>query len=53
MSITYGIDIESVDNPFLGATLEATRGLGTALVPGKFLVDTIPTRTRRNTRTTL
>jgi len=52
MSITYGIDIESADNPFLSATLEATRGLGTALVPGKFLVDTIPTRMHPNARTT-
>ena len=45
MSMTYGIDIESADNPFLNANLEATRGLTAALVPGKFLVDTIPIRT--------
>jgi len=52
MSITYGIDIESADNPFLSANLAATQGLATALVPGKFLVDTIPIRTRPDTRTT-
>ena len=46
MSMTYGIEIESADNPFLSANLEATQGLTTALVPGKFLVDIIPIRTR-------
>jgi len=45
MSTTYGIEIESADNPFLSANLEASCGLGSALVPGKFLVDTIPIRT--------
>jgi len=49
MSMTYGIDIESADNPFLNANLEATQGLATTLVPGQFLVDTIPIRTRPNT----
>ena len=53
MSMTYGIDIESADNPFLSANLEATHGLTTALVPGKFLVDTIPICTYPNTETTL
>ena len=52
MSMTYGIDIESADNPFLSANLEATQGLATALVPGKFLVDTIPIRRCPNSRTT-
>ena len=52
MSMTYGMNIESADNPFLSANLEATQGLATTLVPGKFLVDTIPLRTRLNTRTT-
>jgi len=52
MSITYGIDVESADNPFLSATLKATDGLASVLVPGKFLVDTIPIRMRPNTRTT-
>ena len=49
MSMTYGIDVESANNPFLSANLEASRGLGAALVPGKFLVDTIPLRMRPNT----
>ena len=44
MSATYGIEIKSVDDPFLSATLEATHALATALMPGKFLVDTIPMR---------
>ena len=44
MSMTYGIDIKSADNPFLSANLEATRGITGALVPGKFLVDIIPIR---------
>jgi len=53
MSVTYGIDIESADNPFLRVNLEATHGITTAMVPGKFLVDAIPIRTRPNTKTTL
>ena len=50
MSMTYGIHVESADNPFLNANLEASHGLGMALVPGKFLVDIFPIRTRSNTR---
>ena len=44
MSVTYGIDIKSADDPFLSATLEASHALATALVPGKFLADVIPIR---------
>jgi len=44
LSVTYGIDPKSTDDPFLSATLEAAHALATALVPGKFLVDTIPMR---------
>ena len=51
--MTYGIEIESADDPFLSVNLAATRGATTVLVPGKFLVDTIPIRTRPNTRTKL
>ena len=49
--MTYGIDIESADDPFLSANLEATQGFTAAMVPGKFIVDAIPIRMPRNTRT--
>ena len=42
LSATYGIDVKSADDPFLNATLEASHTLAAALVPGKFLVDTVP-----------
>ena len=38
------MDIKSADDPFLSANLEATRRVAAALVPGKFIVDTIPIR---------
>ena len=44
MSITYGIDIKSIDDRFLNANLEAAHTIAAALVPGKFLVDIIPIR---------
>jgi len=44
MSVTYGMDVKSVDDPFLRAMLEATLAFATATVPGKFLVDVIPIR---------
>jgi len=44
LSITYGIDVKSVDDPFLDANVEAAHAMGTVLVPGKFLADTIPIR---------
>ena len=44
MSITYGIDVKSDDDQFLSASIDAGHALVTALVPGKFLVDTIPMR---------
>ena len=42
LSATYGIDVKSTDDPFLNANLEATHAITTAMIPGKFLVDTIP-----------
>lgn len=42
LSVTYGIDVRSTDDPFLNASLEASHALAAALVPGKFLADTIP-----------
>ena len=44
MSITYGIDIKSVDNRFLKASLEASDAMAAVMAPGKFLVDVIPIR---------
>ena len=44
MSIAYGIDIKSVDDPFLSASLEASHVITTAMAPGKFLIDVIPMR---------
>ena len=42
LSVTYGIDVKSMDDRLLRAILEAGRALVVALVPGKFLVDVIP-----------
>ena len=46
LSVTYGLDIKSAEDPFLSATRDASHALGIALEPGKFLVDAIPIRTR-------
>jgi hypothetical protein len=42
LSMTYGIDINSTDDQFLNANLEASHALATVSVPGKFLADIIP-----------
>ena len=42
LSVTYGIDLKSSDDPFLIAVFEASLAVGAALAPGKFLVDAIP-----------
>ena len=42
LSVTYGIDPTSVDDPFLSAAIKAAHALGTVLIPGEFLVDAIP-----------
>ena len=44
LSTTYGIDVKSIVDPFLNASLEASHTIAAAFVPGKFLVDTIPIR---------
>ena len=44
MSITYGIDVKSIDDRFLNANVEASHAMAAALAPGKFLVDFIPIR---------
>ena len=44
MSITYGIDSKSADDPFLKANIEASHAVTAALVPGTWLVDVIPIR---------
>jgi len=50
MSVAYGMDVKSLDDPFLRAMLEATHAFATATVPGKFLVDIIPIRASRRSR---
>jgi len=52
MSVTYGMDIKSGEDTFLRSMLEGTDAFAVAVVPGKFLVDTIPIRASRRTRTT-
>ena len=42
MSIAYGIDSKSADDPFLKANIEASHAVSATLVPGKWLVDVIP-----------
>lgn len=43
--ITYGINVQSVDNPFLIMVEKAMETLAVAGNPGAFLVDTLPIRT--------
>ena len=47
LSVTYGLDLKSAEDPFLSATREASHALGIALEPGRFLVDAIPIRAYR------
>lgn len=42
MSLAYGFDIKSHDNPFLTAAQRALITLEVATVPGAFLVDIFP-----------
>jgi hypothetical protein len=44
LSVTYGIDINSIDDRFLNASIAASHGIAAVLVPGKFLADIIPIR---------
>ncbi|KAJ7063526.1 cytochrome P450 [Mycena amicta] len=42
MSIAYGIDVKATDDPYVSLANQAVDGLVTAIVPGRFLVDSIP-----------
>ena len=46
LSIAYGIEADSQNNQFFANAQQATHSLGPALLPGAFLVDWIPSRTR-------
>jgi len=46
MSLTYGFDVKSHDDPFLAAAERALAILEEATVPGAFLVNTFPIRKR-------
>ena len=45
MSLTYGLDIKSHEDPFLSAAERALTIIEEVTVPGAFLVDTFPIRT--------
>ena len=47
MSMTYGLDIKSHDDPFLAAAERALATMEEAAIPGAFLVDTFPICTHR------
>ena len=51
LSITYGIDVKSVDNQFLNGNVGAGHALSAVMVPGKFPTDTIPIRACATTQT--
>jgi len=51
LSVTYGIDVQSSEDPFLRIMLEATEAFAAATVPGRFLVNNFPIRASRCTRT--
>ncbi|KAJ6548198.1 cytochrome P450, partial [Mycena vulgaris] len=42
MDVTYGIDVDSTEYPYIGVAKQAMHGLAVASLPGRFLVDTIP-----------
>ena len=44
LSIAYGIQVDSVDNPYFHVAEEATASLQAALVPGAFPVEFLPFR---------
>ena len=44
MEMTYGMDITSKDDRFLRAAMEGLDITNRAMVPGAFLVDTVPIR---------
>jgi len=42
MEMAYGIDIKSHEDKFLQAADQALKHFETAMIPGAFLVDTLP-----------
>ncbi|KAG2018348.1 cytochrome P450 [Coprinopsis cinerea AmutBmut pab1-1] len=42
VEITYGVETESPEDPFISTMTEVANGFGEACLPGRFLVDTIP-----------
>jgi hypothetical protein len=42
LNITYGLDIQSADNPYVVIIGEAMDTMSQAANPGSFMVDTIP-----------
>lgn len=42
MTISYGIKISGIDDPYIANIQEANHGLSIAATPGAFLVDLIP-----------
>jgi len=48
MEMTYGMDIKSHEDRFLQAAERAMAHFESAIVPGAFLVDTIPIRSSPN-----
>ena len=48
MSLTYGLDVKSHEDPFLAAAERALAAVEEVTVPGAFLVDTFPICTRQS-----
>jgi len=44
LSVAYGVNIESESDKFYSASEDAMSALGTAMIPGAFLVDALPIR---------
>ena len=42
MKITYGIDVQESDDPYVSLAEEALNGLDEAVIPGAFWVDLFP-----------
>jgi len=44
LNVTYGIDVQSANDPYIRIANESVQAVVNALVPGAFLVDTLPIR---------
>ena len=44
LSVAYGIDVQSVNDPFVVMVEECMKTISTAGTPGAFLVDSLPIR---------